>query len=571
MTPLVFCKDLNDQWIELTDPVQVIEIFNLNEILPALNTIEDLVEDKGYTAFGFISYDASPAFDSALHSHIANDFPLLWFGLFKKRSHIQPEKVSLSISDISSQISKDQYEKNIRKIKSYIAAGDTYQVNFTFPMKTRFKDDPQKLFLKLTGSQPTPYSAYIETDDFAVCSSSPELFLQLEGNAITTRPMKGTRPRACTLSDDTNISRELQESEKDRAENLMIVDMIRNDLGRIAEKGTVHVDQLFHAEKYPTVWQMTSQISAKTKAGLADIMKAMFPCSSITGAPKPHTTEIIKELEVSPRKVYTGCIGLMTPGRKMKFSVAIRTGLINKLNSELEYHVGSGIVWDSDPAAEYQECLDKARIFHFNPPEFEILESLLYDSDGYFLLDYHFKRMEESANYFDYPWKRKKGDNLFEEFLSKNLDGEYKIRLLLDQYGQFRLESYPIQSESSPQRNTVSLAKNPVNSNNRFLYHKTTFRTFYQDALKDVPADDVILWNEREEITEASSSNVVIEKDGSKYTPPISCGLLGGTFRSYLLDQGEIEEKIIFIDDLRTADAIYLINSVRKWQKVSFI
>lgn len=570
MAPTIYCKNFNDNWIQYQNPVTIITTDSLSDIIALFKEIESHIEKNKLHAVGFISYNASPAFDSALTTQKNTDFPLLWFGLYEHAESLQiPKNPNIKLN-LDATINRTDYLKNIEKIKNYIKAGDTYQVNYTYPMKMIFSEDPKNLFWSLATAQPTPYSMYIETDDWAISSVSPELFFKLNGDKIETRPMKGTRPRALTLKEDLLEKEALFYSEKDRAENLMIVDMIRNDLGRVAKINTVEVNQLFRIEKYPTVWQMTSNISAKTHATNTQILQALFPCASITGAPKPRTMEIIKELEPHPRKVYTGCMGRMLPNRQTQFNVAIRTAIWDKHSKELAYHVGGGIVFDSDPEDEYRESIIKSRITHTINHDFQIIESLLWEpNDGFFILPYHVERMKNSAQYFDFIFSEANLTKHFDTFDPEDTQSSYKIRILLSKNGKITFEAIPIESANKNQRKTVTLAQSPIKKDNVFLYHKTTERDVYKFHIDHAEfADDVLLWNENGEITESSSSNIVFEKNNRKFTPPVKCGLLDGTFRRMLLDHKKMEERIIHKEDIFNYDHIYLINSVRKWQEV---
>ncbi len=573
MTPQIICKNRKDKWIQYKDPVHLFSTSCLSEVLPLLNKTESYVESEKLHAVGFISYEAASAFDSALTASADPDFPLIWFGLYHQSQPVEIRHNNKIPLILEPGIDHTTYIDHILKIKEYIRSGDTYQVNYTYPMRSVFDADPQALFWKLALAQPTPYTMFIETDDWAVCSVSPELFFSLEKDHIKTRPMKGTRQRGFLYEDDLLKKEELFYSEKDRAENLMIVDMIRNDLGRVAKINSVEVDKLFSIEKYPTVWQMTSEITATTNASITDIMQALFPCASITGAPKPRTMALIQELEQYSRKLYTGCMGQILPGRYAQFSVAIRMAMINKKNQTLEYGVGGGIVHDSDPEEEYAESIAKASVTKMRSTLFQILETMLWEPEkGYFILPYHIRRMKQTAMYFDYSLDETRLKKMLHSFKPQNPELPCKIRILLSKTGQITFESYPILQANALERNQAVLAKTPVSQDNVFLYHKTTAREVYTSHLNENPdADDVLLWNERNELTESCSSNIVVERNDRKFTPPVQCGLLGGTYRAWLLDKNEIEEKIINKNELFQFDAIYLINSVRQWQQVTLL
>ena len=573
MNQIIIC-DAQQQWLKFSQPTQIIKTNHLTEVLPKLELVNQLVQQTKSYAVGFISYEAAGAFDSVLTSHHQNTtFPLLWFGLYK-----EPEKITLpSPSDTqyqlnwSSTITKAEYNKAIAKIKHYISCGDTYQVNYTMRLQADFIQDAWQYFLHLNQAQQANYSAYIDLEDFTICSASPELFFTWDGNQIVTRPMKGTSARGYTLKSDRNKSRWLHNSLKNRAENVMIVDMIRNDLARVAELNTVKVPSLFDVEKYPTLWQMTSTVTAQSKASLPEIMTALFPCASITGAPKPRTMEIIRELEKTPRNIYTGTIGMITPNNNAQFNVAIRTVLIDKRANIAEYGVGGGIVWDSASASEYEECQIKARVLLNKNSDFDLLETILWTPHkGYFLLKYHLKRLQDSALYFNFFIDIETIEKRLIETANALQDRPHKVRLLVDKTGKSKIETIPFIANSPTKRVSLAIAKEHINIYNPFSYHKTTNRQIYQKIRQAYPDyDDVLLWNERQEITETCIANVVVKLKGKLLTPPVKSGLLAGTFRAALLEQKKITEAVITLSDLPQCEAIYLINSVRKWQVAS--
>jgi para-aminobenzoate synthetase/4-amino-4-deoxychorismate lyase len=565
------------QWLHFQNPKQIVSAYLIEEVMPALNAIEERVSQDGLYAAGFIAYEAAPAFDSALAVKEDGAFPLLWFGLYGK-----PEEVSFPPAQASHQghpllwqpsVQRDAYENAIERIKHYIEAGDTYQVNFTFRLRSPFMGDPWPFFVELARAQDASYSAFVHTRDWIVCSASPELFFQLDDNELISRPMKGTAPRGLMQHDDRKEAEWLHHSEKDRAENIMIVDMVRNDMGRIAHTGSVHWNSLYEVEKYPTVWQMTSTVRARTEAGLSEILQALFPPASITGAPKPRTMEIIAELEQTPRRIYTGTVGFWSPGRKAQFNVAIRTVLIDKAQGEAEYGVGGGIVWDSIDTMEFEECQTKARILSQRVPDFSLLESILWTpEEGYFLLPYHLARLQDSAAYFSYSTDMDAIRDKLASFARTLPKTAHKVRLLVAKNGGITIQSESLAEtlgDAAVQLQRCCLAPEPVDSANPFLYHKTTNRSFYEQALAASPGyADVILCNEKGEVTESCIANVVVELNGELYTPPVRCGLLPGTYRAYLLEQGKVKERVIRIDDLAQSSHIYLISSVRKEREV---
>ncbi len=558
----------NNEWLYFREPHHIISATNLGDVHSALQEVERLVKSNNWHAAGFVSYEAAPAFDSALHVLDADDFPLLWFGLYSEPQMIQTSEVfnnhgGLVNLDWTPSIERKSYNAAIEKIKNHIARGRTYQVNYTMRLNAEFNGSEWNFFQHLAQSQ-NKYAAYIDTGRHVICSASPELFFKLDGDRIFSRPMKGTVKRGRTTTEDKELAEWLHNSVKNRAENVMIVDMIRNDLGRIAKIGSVQVPELFAIEKYPTLLQMTSTVQARTDASLDDIFSALFPCASITGAPKVSTMNIIAELETTPRKVYTGSIGYFSPNRKAQFSVAIRTAIIDRETNKAEYGVGGGIVWDSTSADEYSEALLKARVLKNAPLDFSLLETLLWTpEDGYFLLKKHIKRIQDSSDYFDFSISTESLTAALEK-LSAKFDAPQRVRILVNRVGETRLESKNFQITESSFK--ASLAEKPINSGDVFLYHKTTNRNIYPAPVHGM--NDVLLYNEKNELTEFTIGNLVVEMDGDFFTPPVSSGILAGTFREYLLETSQVKERVIHKDEIKKCQKVFLINSVRKWVEV---
>ncbi|MCX6996242.1 MAG: chorismate-binding protein [Kiritimatiellaeota bacterium] len=407
-----------------------------------------------------------------------------------------------------------------------------------------------------------------------LCSASPELFFRRDGDRITCRPMKGTAPRGLTMAEDRRIARELQGSEKNRAENIMIVDMVRNDLGRIARTGSVRLDRLFDVERYDTLWQMTSTVSARTQAAWPEVFRALFPCASITGAPKVQTMRWIAKLEPTPRGIYTGALGFIRPDRRAQFNVAIRTLHLDRERGRLEYSVGAGITWDSQAGEEWQECQTKALALTPDPP-FELLETILWQPGrGFVLLARHLRRMAESAEYFGFAFNQAAIRRRLRAAAADYPRAPQRIRLLVNRAGTARVEKTPLDQRPgrAPAIRLVAVARQPVDSRDRFLYHKTTRRDVYDRALRQHPdCADVILWNERGEVTESCFANIIVIRGAQRLTPPVACGLLAGTYRARLLAQGGLREAVIPVDDLKQADRVLLINSVRGIVEVKII
>ncbi len=538
--------------------------------------LEDQVRQKGWYAAGFLSYEAAAAFDPALCAKQHGDFPLLWFGLYSPPEEIrlpEPDFSAYDLGDAVPSAGREEYYRAISRIKRHIHSGDTYQVNYTLRLHLTFSGDPWNLFLAMVRAQDPGYAAWIDTGRYAICSASPELFFMREGNCLTCKPMKGTVRRGRTLAEDESLAAWLRQSDKNRAENLMIVDMIRNDLGRVADAGSVTVDRLFEIERHPTLWQMTSTVRAHTGKSFAEILAALFPCASITGAPKIRTTRIIADLEKTPRRLYTGCIGFLGPGHDAQFSVAIRTAVVDRHNGTAEYGTGGGIVWDSSSREEYTEALLKSRVLTEQMPDCSLLETILWSNNGgYFLLAYHMKRLADSAAYFGYPVDIEQILKDLHAKASGFLEPMHRIRLLVDRDGGWDIQSASFVAENPPKPVRMKLAPDPVDSGNIFLYHKTSFRSVYEQALgKVTDCDDVLLWNEHRELTESSNANVVVDINGCLVTPPVSSGLLAGVFRAWLLDQGKIRERIIKVSDLGRHRRMYLINSVRKWREAVLV
>ena len=571
MNQIVIHDANRKQWLKFQQPSQVIEANCLAAVSSRWQLVNELVQKEQLYAAGFISYEASSAFDSSLVTHKNTSFPLLWFGLYEKPEIIElPDYCANYTLNWQPSISQESYHRAISQIKDYIAQGETYQVNYTMKLLADFTESPWEYFLQLVKAQQADYSAYLDLEEWTICSASPELFFSCDRDFITTRPMKGTSARGYTCDRDLALAKWLHNSEKNRAENVMIVDMIRNDLAKIAQLNSIKVSSLFQVEKYPTLWQMTSTVTAKTRASVTDIMKAMFPCASITGAPKPRTMEIIRELETQPRNIYTGTIGLITPDNQAQFNVAIRTVAINKKTNQAEYGVGGGIVWDSVSNNEYQECQVKAQVLTKKYPDFSLLETILWTAhEGYFLLNYHLQRLEKSALYFGFTLDLEEIDKQLQLLANSLADKSHKVRLIVTKQGRIHCEAIPLcLSElllSQPVK--LCLADTPIDLDNPFIYHKTTNREIYNNILKFYPDyKDVLLWNEREEITETCIANIVVELNDELLTPPVDSGLLAGTFRAHLLAEHKIKEAVIRKEDLLQCRNIYVINSVRKWR-----
>ncbi|NJL22348.1 MAG: aminodeoxychorismate synthase component I [Leptolyngbyaceae cyanobacterium SM1_3_5] len=556
------------QWLYFQNPIEILTTTYVAEVIPLLEKVQQFV-DRGYYAAGFLSYEAAPAFDSSFKVISCKKFPLVWFGIYADFNVVTlPEIDDRSFISLNwkPSISREEYGKAIAKIKSYIAQGLTYQVNFSFRLQAQFLADPWNYFLQLIQAQNCQYGAFISLENWAICSASPELFFQQNRSnsqaQIICRPMKGTLARGLA-GNDRHLANALRNSEKNQAENLMIVDMIRNDLGRIAEIGSVQVPQLFNVEQYPTLWQMTSSVQCLTQADFVEMWRSLFPCASITGAPKSSTMQIIAELEESSRRIYTGTIGYFTPEKTAQFNVAIRTVLIDRIQKTAEYGVGGGIVWDSIEADEYDECCTKAKVLA--QPQFELLETLLWTPSEYFLLDFHLQRLQTSASYFAFKVDIDRVRDRLLSTIQTLPPLPHKVRLRVSNQGKTQIETAILTDDELGQSLQVALADSPVNSADIFLYHKTTNRSIYKQMKQQyLNFDEVLLWNEKGELTEFCTGNLVVELDNKWYTPPLACGLLAGTYRRYLLQRGKVQERIIRREELHDCSRIFLINSVRQ-------
>ena len=553
-----------------SNPVEVRVAEEPSDVRPLLRQVDQWTAE-GLTAIGFVTYEAASSFDAALDHHAPDGpLPLAAFACF-----MTGEPVSLpgqpALLNLVTELDREGFDRAVDRIHNWQKAGDTYQVNFTQRWSGPVHADPLQVFSTLQRAQASTRSILIETGDYAICSASPELFFAREGHEIRCEPMKGTRPRGRYREEDVAFHDELYNSEKDRAENLMIVDMIRNDLGRVATPGTVQVRDLFQLKGYPTVWQQVSTVTATVHQGLDDIFAALFPCASVTGAPRCRTMQIIRELETSPRGVYTGAVGIVRPGGDALFNVAIRTLMIDKRTGTGVYGVGGGIVWDSTAEEEWQECRSKAAVLTQQIPDFQLLETMKADAEGIYLQALHLDRMARSAEQLGFEFDR---DVVMAE-LARVIarpdvqTSAVRLRLLLDRAGNIEVQVLPLPETRPPVH--LKLAAEPVSSSNLFLFHKTTHRTVYEDARTGVEdCDDVILFNERGELTETTISNLFLEIDGRLVTPHLDAGLLPGTFRQHLLDTGQATEAVLTLPDLQRADVIMTGNSVRGLQQAIY-
>lgn len=563
--------------------------------------------NQGYFLAGWLAYEFGYALEASFTPLLNSlgDMPLAHIGIYqdpliiKHSNPFQDERIlplvncpnqplpPYQIKNLTPNLSANEYFSVLEQIKNYIEAGDTYQVNYTLKLLFDFTGSPESLYKDLRCNQPVSYGAYLDLDGHRILSFSPELFFRKTANHCQVRPMKGTMLRGRTPQEDKKFATALHNDPKNRSENVMIVDLLRNDLGRLSTMGEVKTSALFTVESYATLHQMTSTITGKTSGhiALSELFKALFPCGSVTGAPKIRTMQIIRELERQARGVYTGAIGYIAPTGDAVFNVPIRTIVLNKNRGEMG--IGSGIVHDSNPEAEWQECLLKGKFLSNPRPDFQLIETILWHQDtGFWLMDLHLARLAASASFFDYPLNLAPLKQQLSEATTNAKAPALKIRILLHQDGTLTTNATPCNPPAvyeittrpaAAAKNTlpkITLSKQPTNSNWPFLYHKSTHRELYtserQLALEH-GYFEVIFTNEKGEITEGSISNIVVRQGQQLFTPPIGCGLLAGTCRAYFLELHPrlLSEKILYHADLLSADAIYLINSIRGITEVS--
>jgi para-aminobenzoate synthetase / 4-amino-4-deoxychorismate lyase len=579
------------------NPVRIIVANELDEIPEVFSRVEAAL-GKGFHAAGFFSYECGYHFEPhAGAGSSAQGLPLAWFGIYEKPlifDHAlgrfedpledraserfqgadvllpKDEPVDRVTGPLALGMTQDDYCAAIVKIKEYIAAGETYQVNFTDGVSFPTPASAAETFQALSRQQPVAYSAFMNVAGHHILSFSPELFFRVDEGKIVTRPMKGTMPRGLDAAEDALSALRLKNDAKNRSEHVMIVDLLRNDLGRICTMGSVRVDNLFSVERYETLLQMTSTISGVLRPGVKyyDIFRSMFPSGSVTGAPKIRTMQIVRALERRPRGIYTGAIGFLSPQGSSIFNVAIRT-LVMK-NGSAYMGVGGGIVADSDPNDEHRECLLKASFLTRSRPDFQLIETILWEREFSFL-SLHLDRLQSSAFYFNFVFDREAVLARLSVLPDSFRDGEqYRIRLLLHANGELTVRSFKLQAERSTGH--VKVSPQCTSPADLFLRHKTTRREFYDRQYAEARAagfDEVLFTNEKGEITEGAISNLFIERSGKMLTPPLACGVLPGIFRQHLLKTcAAAEERILTISDLEDADAVFLCNSVRGLREV---
>lgn len=558
------------------DPVRTLSASSLEDVESVLLELDQAIQ-RGFYVAGYLSYEAGYAFlpEKLAELHGADwgariGYPLVWFGVYEKRESLRPSELgSLKQSEQSFPTwsetqPQSSFESSVETIRDLIHEGDLYQINHTTRFVADCVEDPVALYQLLRTKQPVRYGSFLRTGDVTVLSLSPELFFEHVGHAITARPMKGTAARGDTPEEDESLREWLQNDEKNRAENLMIVDLLRNDLSRVCEPGSVEVEHLFAVERLPSVHQMTSTVHGKLKegTGLAALMQALFPCGSITGAPKIRAMRRIAELEAEPRGVYCGAIGYAGPGEGC-FSVAIRTAVLS--DGQMTFGAGGGIVWDSEPEDEYAEALLKKQfVSSESRAELELIESMRWDG-GLSLLAFHMDRLQASSDEMGFGFERAEAESLIEKYCAA-LPGDEprKLRLLLNRHGEMTIADSQI-PEIRDDVMLVGLSSVRIASGHPRYHHKTTDRDAFDRARAEARAHgwfDALLTNERGEITEGAITNVFLRLGGQWVTPPLDSGLLAGVGRRVFMLQNSVREQLCLPEDLQKADQIVLTNAV---------
>lgn len=523
----------------------------------------------GRWAIGFVTYEAAPAFDPAFSVLPAKGpLPLAAFALFDQAGPFVPRVVKGGFHCGPWHIATDEAAARaaIESLRRRIADGEFYQVNLTTRLTAECSGDGMAMFAALHSAQPQSFGLHLQHDDWEILSVSPELFFDWRADGtLTTRPMKGTAPRHADPRLDATAAAALRESEKERAENLMIVDLLRNDVSRIARLGSVRVPELFALDALPTAWQMSSTVQCTTQPGigLSEVFRALFPCGSVTGAPKIAAMRAIAALETAPRGAYCGALGVIRPGGHATFSVGIRTVVIDRRRGMAECGVGSGIVCDSRAEAEYAEWLIKRRFLLRATASFELLETLALHDGQYVLRARHCARLAEAAEHFGFVHDKAEVAAALDALAASHPHGLWRVRLLLDRHGEVRSEIFPL--EPCPAEVPIVLADQPIEGEAEFLHYKTTERAAYAPFAPPPGVFDTLLWNANGEITEFTRGNVVVELEGERVTPPLAAGLLPGVLRAELIARGEIVERSVRLEDLSRVTKLWFINSVRGW------
>ena len=545
-----------------TDAIKELKTKNIKEVKHLLAEVE-AYQNKGYYAVGYVSYEAAPAFETKFQ---VIDGPLMseYLLYFTIHETVQTEPIPLTYEPIAlpeswqELTSAEEYKAAIEQIHHHIRQGDTYQVNYTVQLQQNLTADPFAIYNRLVVEQNAHYNAFIQHDDVSIISISPELFFKKDGDKLTTRPMKGTTNRGLTTETDLAQARWLAQDQKNRSENMMIVDLLRNDMNRISKIGSEDVKSLCQVEQYSTVWQMTSTIETQLlpNSRLSDVFQALFPCGSITGAPKIATMEIIKKVEKQPRGVYCGAIGILVPQGPSIFNVAIRT--LQMEGTKAIYGVGGGITWDSNWEAEYEETKQKAAVLYRQNPKFDLISTGRIHQGKLLFLEEHIKRLQESSRYFDYPFNAEKAHNQATALCqSLDLDTDYRLKMSLKKDGELKFEHSQLTNLSDDfcQARLVE-QRHPLDSPYTF------FKTSYRPHLS-IELHEQIYYNHEGQLLETSIGNIVLKIEDQLYTPPVHLGLLNGIYRQSLIAENKLKEKVLTVKDLKQAQAIYGCNAVR--------
>ena len=558
-------------------PARVLVAHHIDEVKPVLEAVHAAAE-AGHWCVGHVRYEAAPAFDAALQVHAA-DGPLVWFEVHDGAPSAWPSAQAAGHAEARATwlptLARPDFDAAIARIHQAIGDGELYQVNYTAPWMGTVTGEGTALFDALLRAQPGGYAACFTAGDEQVLSVSPELFFDWQasaaGGSILARPMKGTAARGTTPALDVAAAERLRASPKERAENVMIVDLLRNDLSRIAEPHTVRVPELFHTQALPTVWQMTSDVQARTRSGLRlpDVFAALFPCGSVTGAPKVRAMQLIRELERQPRGIYCGAIGVVRPdgrgGIAATFNVPIRTVVMR--GTQARCSIGSGITASAEAGAEWQEWLHKQAFLARASEPFEVLETLALVDGVYRHQAEHLARMAEAAQHFGYPWQPAAVHACLQALAAQHGSGPWRVRLLLDRFGQPRAEAFALQPTATPVR--LQLATRPLaEAHGEWVRFKTTRRAHYA-AFAPAPGSgifDTVLFNAEGEITESTFGNLAMQMDDGRWlTPPLACGLLPGVGRAVALREGRVQEGVVRVQDLHRVRRWAFINSLRGW------
>ncbi|MCW8819175.1 MAG: aminodeoxychorismate synthase component I [Ignavibacteriaceae bacterium] len=572
-----FRKDDPGGYLLFSDPVDTIALTSPDDLRSFFGKLEAFLAE-GFSLAGYVGYEAGYGFEPesfSSESAAKAVVPLAWFGAYRSAERLSGNGAEGLFAGqcrpgaLQFDLTQGEYAEKIDEIKKHIAAGDVYQVNFTGRYRFDYGGSASSLFRYLSSRQPGAYSAWMNLGEHQLVSFSPELFFRMEGNGIETRPMKGTAPRGSSEYEDRLFREWLGSNEKNRAENLMIVDLLRNDLGRICKQGSVDVPELFSVETYPTLHQMVSSVRGEVQddISLYELFRALFPCGSVTGAPKIRAMQLIQELERSPRGVYTGATGYMLPDRSMCFNVAIRTAML--CGHTGEYGAGGGIVWDSNTGEEYNECRLKAKILEpVTAENFGIFETILYNGSLVWL-DEHLFRLSESARCLGFSCNLERIRRELERLTDEELRGRgrCKVRLELHPEGTFQITVDDLSERSSSDPVPVCRAGVSLPSEGHLRMHKTTRRKLYDELLRKAKKrgyDELVFCNDRGEVAEGAISNIIIFSDGQYVTPSLSSGLLNGIYRQYFLStRMNVQEAILTMHDIEQADLLFVCNSLR--------